>query len=258
MGEAGGSFRRSPIGGYVALLAAMALVAVAPLATQGFGVETPEPSENAAVIAELRAALDQTAFRLALLEARSADTGEGELGPQEDVRSVAVAVGLLSLREQSRTDQPFASELALIRPLLSRVPGSDAAIAPLLAYADAGVPSVADLAVEFGRLEPLLVAQINAAGSVGRQGRELVRSMLAAVHLAQAVEPDLRLVILEQTRIDLSRGRLDTAVATIESLDPPTRLIASGWLAAARVRLALDRSVEALVQGALAAMVAAP
>ena len=258
MGGVGGSSRRWAVRGYQLLLAAMALVAVAPLATQSFGVETPEASDSAAVIAELRAALDQTAFRLALLEARGADAEKGELGPQENVRSVAVTVGLLSLRERSRTDQPFATELALIRPLLSGVPGGDAAIAPLLAYADAGVPSIADLAVEFGRLEPLLMAQLNAAASAGSRGRELVRSMLATVHLAQAVEPDPGLLRIEQARIDLSRGRLDTAVASVESLDPPTRLIASGWLAAARVRLALDRSMETLVQSALAAMVAAP
>ena len=118
MGGVGGSSRRWTVRGYQLLLAAMALVAVAPLATQSFGVETPEASDSAAVIAELRTALDQTAFRLALLEARGADAEKGELGPQENVRSVAVTVGLLSseravahrpaVRHRTRTDPAIA------------------------------------------------------------------------------------------------------------------------------------------------------
>lgn len=257
--RAGACYRQWSGSGYLLVLAFLALAAVAAVATQSFGVESSnQTGAEPAAIAELRASLDQTAFRVALLESRNEDASDGKLGPHQAVQSVATAVGLLSLRQQSRTDRPFATELALIRPLLNRLAGSEAAIAPLLAYADIGVPSVDDLAVEFGRLEPLLRAQIKAAASGGWEGRDLARSMLAALHLAEAIEPDPRLARLDQTRIDLMRGRLDMAVAEIESLDPPTRTIASGWLAAARVRLGLDRNVETLVQGALAAMVAAP
>jgi hypothetical protein len=249
-----GSFRHRSAAGLRIVLAALAVAMVVPLATNSFGVEAPATGEGAAAIAELRTALDQANFRLALLEARDASSESGDGAPTADVRSVALTVGLISLRERSRTDQPFATELDLVRPLVARAPGGDAAVASLLAYADAGVPSVADLALELGRLEPLLTAQINASGPGGK----LVRSMLATVHLARAAEPDPRLATVEQIRVDLSRGRLDLAVAAVEKLDPPTRSIASGWLAAAQIRLALDRNMESLVQGALTAMLAAP
>ena len=227
--------------------------------TQSLGVEpTQSAPDQSAAIDQLRKELDQTNFRLALLEARDQETDHGKPDAADDIRATATAVGLLNLRQQSRTDRPFAAELALIRPLLAQQPEGEAAIAPLLAYADAGVPSLDDLAVEYRRLRPLLMAQVDASESSKRGRRDIFRSALAALHLARAPEPSPALAVLEQVDVDLSRGRLDTAVTAIESLDPPVSTIASGWLAAARVRLALDRNVDALVQSAVASMVAGP
>jgi hypothetical protein len=225
--------------------------------TQSLGVEATQPApDQSAAIEQLRKELDQTSFRLALVEARAQETNYGNPEAVDDIRATATAIGLLNLRQQSRTDRPFAAELSLIRPLLSRQPDGEMAVAPLLAYADAGVPSLDNLAVEYRRLQPLLMAQVEASESDKRGRLDIFRSLLAAVHLAPEPEPSPALAVLEQVDIDLSRGRLDTAVTAIESLEPPVSTIASGWLAAAGIRLALDRNVDALVQSAVASMVA--
>ena len=91
--------------------------------TQGLGVEATQPTpDQSAAIDQLRKELDQTSFRLALLEARAQEADPGKPGGTDDIRATATAVGLLNLRQQSRTDRPFAAELALIRPLLAPTP----------------------------------------------------------------------------------------------------------------------------------------
>ena len=215
-------------------------------------VETPGPKLD-----ELQAAIDRTAFRVALLEARSESSDPTGKPPSREVATIAAAVALLSLRERAASDAPFNTELALVRALLAGAPGSEAAMTPLIAYADGGVPSQSDLAFEFGRLLPLLQAQIDAQAAAGRDGRQIVQSVLARVHLAQPIAVDPRVAVLASAQMALARGRLSDAVTAIEGLDPASRTIVSGWLAAARVRLGLDRNLDALLNQALAGMASA-
>ncbi|MFL5333484.1 MAG: hypothetical protein ACJ8H8_09960, partial [Geminicoccaceae bacterium] len=107
-------------------------------------VETQNPD-----LGELQAAIDRTAFRVALLEARSEISEPTGKPPSREVATIAAAVALLSLRQRAASDAPFNTELALVRTLLAGAPGSEAAMAPLIAYADGGVPSQGDLAFEF-------------------------------------------------------------------------------------------------------------
>ena len=262
-GQSRGTFGRGawrPSLGSMLVLALLGIGGVASLATE---VLTPDQTTGtpaapgrieAESLAEMRAALDRTAFRVAMLEAQTGKQNGDAAAPGQDVRSVAAAVALLNLRQQARTDQPFATDLALARPLLPDSEGKEAALEGLAAYAGGGVPSVDDLAVEYQRLLPLLQAQIRGAAAAGREGRELVRSLLAEVYLATPAPPDSRLELLQQVGTELQRGRLRAAVAVAGTLDPATRTIASGWLAAARVRLTLDESIDALLRTTLATM----
>jgi hypothetical protein len=260
----GGAARRvrgwGPSAALPLVLGLIGLGAVASVATESLRFEPTETEAPAAgdpdSLAEVRAELDRTAFRVAMLEAQAGGKAAGSAAPpSQEVRAVAAAVALLNLREQARTDRPFATDLALARPLLPEGAASEAALAPLAAYAGGGVPSIEDLAIEYARLRPLLRAQVDATAP---GGRGWMRAVLAAVDLAQPPAPDPRLSVLEQVATELERGRLADAVAGIDGLDPPTRTIASGWLAAARVRLALDASVDALLRGALAGLVTEP
>lgn len=215
-------------------------------------VEAPGPNLD-----ELQAAIDRTAFRVALLEARSESSERTGKSPGREVATIAAAIALLSLRERAASDAPFNTELALVRTLLAGAPGSEVAMAPLIAYADGGVPSQDDLAFEFDRLLPLLQAQIDGQAAAGRDGRQILQSVLARVHLAQPMAADPRVAVLANAEGALARGRLPDAVTAVESLDPASRTIASGWLAAARVRLGLERSLDALLNQTLAGLAAA-
>ncbi|MFO1039273.1 MAG: hypothetical protein U1E45_20710 [Geminicoccaceae bacterium] len=231
------------------------------LVPAGLGGELrlPEPPLGDPVakkVESLKGETDRTALRLALLEERVDKLTQGTpAGDIAELRALAASVALLGLQARARSSDPFATDLALARRFIPTDEATANDLATLSAQAAAGVPSVADLELELERLLPLLQTQIEGVRS-GAQGRQLVNSVLAAVHLAEPAPADPRREILAAARTDLDRGRLDGAVSALEQLDPPTRAIVSGWLAAAKTRLAVDASVDRLLGSALAQMAA--
>jgi hypothetical protein len=222
--------------------------AAAPVAAGG---KTSAVDLLAGNVGELRADMDRTALRLALIEARAAGSAESEHGNGE-IRALAAAVALMGLQQRTRADTPFAADLALVRPLLRDLAGSETPLTTLVAHAAGGVPSSQDLAIEFGRLRPLLRAQAEAQAAAGEGG--LWHGVLAALHLAEPAPLDPSLALAAQAETELARGRLAGAVAALDQLSPGGRVIVSGWLAAARVRLAVDDSVDSLLDRALAGL----
>jgi hypothetical protein len=218
--------------------------AVASVATEPAAPGTA--ASEAESIAELRSQLDQTAFRLAILEARLADDPK-DPGARADIRAVSAAVALLNLRQQARTDRPFTNDLALAQALLPDGSETTGALTALSPYAAGGVPSILDLAIEYRRLRPLLESQI--AASAPSKG--MLQYTLAMLSLAHAQPADPSLDALAQAAVELERDRLALAISVIEGMDPSVAAIASGWMAAARVRLNLDERLDALLHQAL-------
>ena len=165
----------------------------------------------------------------------------------EEVQALRLAPAALLLRETAESGRPFAPALDQFAVLVAGVdsgsfenaPPVMEQIASLQSYADTGVVSWRDLRRSFVSL-PGLIERADPLswwdwGLVVAGWRD---DPLAPLHQAQAA---------------LMVDDLEGAIASLAALHGEAALVAEGWLALARARLAADALVSDLCQFALAA-----
>ncbi len=207
------------------------IAALSPLAERTGRVEA-----EAAAIAKR---LDETVGALDEIKRRAA-------GPER------LLVAVLQLQISSQAGRPFAEELRLIRQII----GADAALArpleSLSVPAQRGAPTLADLRDQFGQASGVIVERgvRDSRTWIERVGAG-VKGTLAGVGLAPP--PPLTPVeaSVAETQRQLANGNLLAALTEIETLDAPVRALAGGWIAQARLRLAVDQAVGAVTNAAL-------
>jgi hypothetical protein len=203
--------------------------------------------------------LDALAARIAVLE-RDAKTvnqalqdasGQRQANIAAD-RAVRLAVVAEALRAAVERGAPFTAELAAAKAL-----GTDgAALAPLEAFAAAGVPTAEALARDFDKVEPAMLA---AAAPAAHEGGILDRLQANAERLVR-VRPvgdtpgDDPAAGIARARAKAGRGDMAGALAELDRLPAAAKAPAAAWMKAAQARMAAVDSARQLFAASLAAL----
>lgn len=203
--------------------------------------------------------LDALAARIIVLE-RDAKTVTQALKDasgqrQADIaadRAVRLAVVAEALRAAVERGVPFTTELAAAKAL-----GADgAALAPLEAFAAAGVPGADALARDFDKVEPAMLA---AAVPAAHDGGILDRLQANAERLVR-VRPvgdtpgDDPAAGIARARAKAGRGDMAGALAELDRLPAAAKAPAAAWMKAAQARMAAVDSARQLLATSLAAL----
>jgi hypothetical protein len=206
--------------------------------------QAADHKEIEALVARV-AALEQAAKALDEKIARAAMTA----GADRAGRLAFVAVALRSAVERG---EPFAQELAAVKPL---VPDA-AATAPLEPFAATGVPRTAALARELSQLSgPML----SAAGAAPRDGGIMDRLAQNAERLVR-IRPineapgDDPATVMARAEAKAAHGDLSGALAELGSLPAPVRAPAQGWMKKAEAQIAALAAARALADNAVGAL----
>jgi len=203
----------------------------------------------------LRKEVEALTARLAALEHAERTTdqrvAQSMTGASAD-RAVRLAVVAGALRAAVERGTPFAAELAAAKAL-----GADAsALAPLEAFAGAGVPNAEALARDFDKVEP---AMSTAAMPASHDGGVLGRLQANAERLVR-VRPvgdtpgDDPAAGLARASAKAHRGDIAGALAEVERLPPSVQAPAADWIKAAKARTAALEAARQLAANSLAAL----
>jgi hypothetical protein len=204
----------------------------------------------------LRKEVEALTARLAALEHAERTTDErvaqSMTGASAD-RAVRLAVVAGALRAAVERGTPFAADLAAAKAL-----GADAAaLAPLEAFAGAGVPSAEALARDFDKVEP---AMSTAAIPASHEGGGVLGRLQANAERLVRVRPvgdtpgDDPAAALARAAAKAHRGDIAGALAEAERLPPSVQAPAADWIKAAKARTAALEAARQVAANALAAL----
>ena len=209
---------------------------------------------NAGAPAADHQAIEALAARVAALE-------QAAKGAEERIARAASSAGAdrggrlafvaAALRSRVERGEPFAQELAAVKPLAA----DTAALALLEPFAAAGVPRAAMLAREFAQLTG---AMLQAAGTT-RDGGLIDRLQANAERLVR-IRPineapgDDPATVIARAEVKAAHGDLPGARAELESLPPAVRAPAAGWIKRAEAQEAALAAARSLADGAVGAL----
>lgn len=211
------------------------------------------PVGEGALTAEVEAKLAELEQRLAALAEGGAATAEvdaalarlAEVEAEAEARA-AEAAALAEAATQARALEVLAAAVATggaFEAELAAVADADlqAALAPHVA----GVVSLAQLQADFPEAARAALQVARANDSEAGWGARLV-DFLGAQTGARSLTPregDDPDAILSRAEFALGEGRLADALTELEALDPAVRVPLDGWVANARVRVAVDAAL---------------
>jgi hypothetical protein len=205
---------------------------------------------------ELRKDVEALSARVAALEHAERATGqrvEQSLTGASADRAVRLAVVAGALRTAVERGAPFTAELSAVKAL-----GADAAaLAPLEAFAAAGLPSAEALARDFDKVEPKMSA---AAAPPSQQDGGILGRLQANAERLVRVRPvgdtpgDDPMAGLARAGAEAHRGDIAGALAEVERLPDPVKAPAADWIKAAQVRAAAMDAAQQLAATSLAAL----
>jgi len=209
--------------------------------------------QNAGKVAAVApAALEAMQQRLAALE-QSAQAAHAEIARTASIDTAArLALSAAALRAAVESGAPYADALAQTKLL-----GADAAaLAPLQAFAAAGLPNDRSLARELSGLMPALV---KAAGAGAAPAGFLERlqanaGQLVRVRPLDAPAGDDPAAVLARLEVEAANADVDGALTDLGKLPEPARQPAQAWIAKAKSRqvaLAAARDFAAAAARAL-------
>jgi hypothetical protein len=171
-------------------------------------------------------------------------------------RAARLALSVGSLRVAVERSEPFAAELAAVKPLTADA----AAIAALEPFADKGVPSSAALSQE---LVSLIKPMLRTTGEPRRDGGLLERMQASAEGLVRVrpvgdVPGDDRDAILARVEQRAAQGNVPGALTELAKLSSQARAPAEPWIAKAEARNNAIEASRRLAAEAVAALKAAP
>jgi uroporphyrinogen-III synthase len=198
-------------------------------------------------IARIEATVKSLEGKIAALEARAAAAGAGE-------RAAALVVALGQLREAIESGQAYAPSLDAVAALGAGEAKIAEAVAALRPAAGTGIPSRRELA---GRFDPVArdLARValapEGAGWTDRALQRLTR-LVTVRRVGADVAGDVPDAVAARAEARLAAGDVAGAVAEVDRLTGPAAAAAQAWLAAAKARLAAERTLDELSRHALA------
>jgi hypothetical protein len=167
-------------------------------------------------------------------------------------QAVRLGLAAMALRMAVERGSPFSAELAAV----SRLVDDPSGLAPLKAMAESGLPAPAALAQTLSKLTP---AMLQAVGPQGQEGGVLDRLEAGAerlVRIRRIDEPpgDDPAALIARADVKATHGDIAGALAEIDKLPDRIRAPASGWISAARARLAALDAARQLSTHALQAL----
>jgi uroporphyrinogen-III synthase len=208
-------------------------------------------NENAA----LKSMLEQTARRLASLEARAAGGVEA--------REAALLLATARLKSAVEAGRPYATELAALDSLAageSDVAGALAAAkASLAPSAAAGIPTTAALLQQFPAVAQAALAVSGGALAEAASGRGWLDRLLARLSRLVIVRPsdgsaagDSVSARIARAETKAAAGDLAGTAAELDGLGGGAAEAVKEWRSAAAARLAAEPALDSLEQAALA------
>jgi uroporphyrinogen-III synthase len=208
-----------------------------------------------AKVGELAPRLEALAPRLDALDEQVAALPKSN----EQQQAVALIVGVGELRSALASDKSFAAELSTLNDLAH----NDEALRPrlkpivdrLAPLAEAGVPTLSQLAAAFPATEIARAGEAELAGEVTddnwlkRFWRGVGHSISEVITVRPTgpdVEGDDTLARLARAEAKLGEGDLAAAVAEVRALTGLAAETAAEWLAQAEARLAIEESAAQL------------
>lgn len=203
-------------------------------------------SESAARTAELRGKdeMDRLSSSLGALVARIVEL-EGRLKERQSAGS-SLALAASQLRNAVARSAPYAAEVAILERLAAGDRRVAAALVPLAADAETGVPS---RAVLFARL-PAAVAAAAAANRPEAEGgwADRTSNWLRSLVRVRRIDGkgDGTDALLARAELAAGRGDLAAAVRELSGLSGKSAQAAASWLAAARSRIETENALAEL------------
>jgi hypothetical protein len=205
------------------------------------------PADNTLVTADHRD-LEALTARVTALEQRLGDTRATTASD----RAVRLGLAAMELRMAVERGLPFPAELEAV----SRFVDDPAALAPLKAVADTGLPTPAALAQTLSKLTPAMLEAVSPAphegGVLGRL--EAGAERLVRIRRIDEVPGDDPSAVIARAVVKATRGDISGALAEVDKLPDNVRAPASGWMSTARTRLAALDAARQLSAHALQAL----
>ena len=218
--------------------------------------ETVAPSDLATVTSRIETAESGAGERIAGLEADLAavrQLAEKRAPQRERAGLLLLAVG--QLEAATATSGSYAAQLASVKDLAAGDSAETAGAVSVLDAHDGGVETVASLTQRFNDLARA-VSQAKLAGSdEGLVGKTLntVASLVTIRRTDVAEGPGVD-AILVRAESAVKAGDIAGAVTALEELSGAPAERASGWIAAAKARVAVNQAVARLRGAALASV----
>jgi hypothetical protein len=211
-----------------------------------------QTADVGATVAADRSELDQLAARMTALET-SAKTVEQRLAkPVAPVdRAARLAFLVAALRTKIERGEPFAAELAAIKPLTN----DRALLDRLEPHAMSGVPTEAMLGREFSKVTPAL---FSAAGRTQDGGLlERLRAnaeRLIRIRPVDEITGDDPGSVVSRAEVKATRNDIQGAVAELAKLPPSVSAPAAAWIKTAEARQSALAAMNDLMTHARAAL----
>jgi uroporphyrinogen-III synthase len=152
---------------------------------------------------------------------------------------------------------PFATDLALLTPLVQGDAKLAEIVSALQPYAQTGVASRAALAAEFPAVAKAALADDLADDSFGQRLLGKIRGLVSLRRVGDDVEGDSAEAKLARAEAALQAADLAKAVDLVKSMPSQTNKATAAWLARAEAHLAAKRTVDQLAAHAVSLLGAA-
>ena len=152
---------------------------------------------------------------------------------------------------------PFATDLALLTPLVQGDAKLAEIVSALQPYAQTGVASRAALAAEFPAVAKAALADDLADDSFGQRLLGKIRGIVSLRRVGDDVEGDSAEAKLARAEAALHAADLAKAVDLVKSMPAQTNKATAAWLARAEAHLAAKRTVDQLAAHAVSLLGAA-
>jgi hypothetical protein len=167
-------------------------------------------------------------------------------------RAVRLAFVAARLRDAVERGEPFADELAAMKPLVP----DKAPLAPLEAFAATGVPPAAALARELSAIVPTMLA---VASPAPRDGGMLDRLQAGAERLVRVrrineTPGDDPSAVIGRIEVKAARGDIEGALTEFPKLPAAVRAPADAWIKKAETRRSALDATGRLAREAFAAL----
>ncbi|MDB5396572.1 MAG: hypothetical protein JWM91_4078 [Rhodospirillales bacterium] len=172
---------------------------------------------------------------------------------QQALRAEAIVLAVGQLRAKLATSKPFAKEIGVLRAMVGGDADMVAALDQIQPFADAGVPSVDDLAKDFARMAPVLVrsAVVGDGQSWWRQALYHVETVISIRRVGENTAGDSTDAIVARAEGKVDDGDLPGAVSALQALSTLPAQMASSWIGDAQHRIAADAAETELTRIAI-------